>query len=76
MWKFLKSLLTDSGVEWKEVVHDPLLGDLHLNEDVLCCEAVVKFGEQTITFQIGGEGVPDTAVLAHAHDIITHIDSF
>ena len=76
MFKFLKSLFVDPTREWKKVVHDPVLGELQLNEDATWWESVVGLSEQAITFQIGGEGEPDAALLAHAYDIIGRFGEF
>jgi hypothetical protein len=54
---------------------DSVLGTLRW-DDEQTWEAVVSIGKSTIAFFIAGDSVPDTALIAHAHDIVRTLPDF
>lgn len=58
----------------RETTIDSLLGVLVPGEDGWT--ARVSRGDDEIEFTIGGKNQPDPALLAHAHDILNHYETF
>src|SRR5688572_9751043 len=53
---------------------DPILGELKPAETGWT--ATVSRGDESFTFGIGGESMPDASLLAHAHEICNSYESF
>src|SRR6185369_8100589 len=73
MIKFIKKLFGGKKVE---EVQDPVLGKLRFSDDGDWWQAKVKIGNKEIGFNIGGNTVPDAALIAHAHEILNSYDHF
>ena len=76
MLKGLKGLFTDSTKDWKQIVHDKVLGELKLNDDATGWNSYLEIEGRKINFQIGGEREPDVLLLTHAYEIVECYSSF
>jgi hypothetical protein len=59
----------------KKEFHDPVLGTLRLAEENWW-EASVAIDGRTLGFKIGGKIEPDSALIAHARDIVRSFPEF
>ena len=70
MLSFFKKIFRDPTADWPRLVSDSVLGELRLSDDAEWWEGRITVGSQTLGFKIGGEGKPDSRLMAHAHDIV------
>jgi hypothetical protein len=76
MLSFIKRIFSDRTADWPRSVTDSVLGELRLSDDAEWWEGRITIGSRTVGFQIGGEGKPDTRLIAHAHDIVRSLPEF
>lgn len=76
MFDFLKEMFCDQTKTWKNLVQDPLLGELKLNEDSSWWDARTDADGERINFQIGGKYEPDPGLIAHARTILANYGAF
>jgi|SRR5438045_1216433 hypothetical protein len=55
---------------------DPILGTLRPEPENGWWRVVVNIDGQNIEFTLGGDAVPDAALLWHAHDIVSNFKEF
>ena len=76
MFNLRKWLCDDPTADWKDVVSDPILGELRLSVEADWWEATTRVGSRAVQFLIGGEGEPDAILLAQAHKILNDYPEF
>src|SRR3982750_939357 len=76
MLSFIKKIFSHPTADWPRSVTDSVLGELRLSDDAKWWEGCTTAGSKTVGFKIGGEGKPDTKLIAHAHDIVRSLPVF
>ena len=76
MLSFVKRLFINPKADGPRSVTDAVLGELRLSDDAEWWEGHIAVGGRTVGFKIGGEGMPDTKLIAHAHDNVRSLPVF
>ena len=69
MFAFFRKVLGKPKVIPQDSIPDPVVGEWKLSDDADWWEGEAMVGTTKVSFKIGGEEVPDTKLVAHAHEI-------
>lgn len=76
MRSFFKKMFRDPTADWPCSVTNSVLGELRLSDDAEWWDGRATVGSRMLGFKIGGEGKPDSRLIAHARDIVRSLPEF